>query len=83
MEEIRTNDEFLLIKLGKTGFVLNERPEIRKVHHISCEAVHAMTTMHPKYFSKNRKTAKDWLDRRFGAERDAFPSTHLSGTTRQ
>jgi hypothetical protein len=67
MKEIMTNDEMLNIQFMRKGFILNARPESRKIHSISCEAVHAMVaTAHPKYFSADRDAAKEWLDRTFG-----------------
>jgi uncharacterized Zn-finger protein len=62
-----TTDELLLIKVGKTGFVLNERPDVRRVHHASCSSVSPWID-HPKYFSEDRNAARDWLDRRFGSD---------------
>jgi len=67
MREITTTDELLLIKVGKTGFVLNERPDVRRVHHASCNSVSTWID-HPKYFSESSNAAKDWLDRRFGSD---------------
>jgi uncharacterized Zn-finger protein len=67
MRPITTTDELLLIKMGKRGFVLNERPEVRRVHHASCSSVSPWID-HPKYFSENRRAATDWLDRRFGSD---------------
>jgi len=67
MRQITTTDELLLIKINKTGFVLNERPEARRVHHASCSSVSTWLD-HPKYFSENSSAARDWLDRRFGSD---------------
>lgn len=67
MREITNNREMAAIKLEGKGFVLNERPESRKLHHVSCDAIHAMVaTAHPKYYSEDRAATKEWLDRRFG-----------------
>ena len=69
MRQIMTNDEMLLLQLDKKGFLLNERNDVRMVHHVSCEAVQAMVVReHPKYFSEDRSASKDWLDRRFGSD---------------
>lgn len=68
MDRIATNQELNLIKVEQRGFVLNERPESRKVHHASCESVSATTTQHPKYYSQDRNAAKEWLDRTFGTD---------------
>ena len=68
MRKILTNDEMALIVLSKKGWVLNWRPESRKVHHASCEALSAMVVReHPKYFSDNRADAREWLEQRFGS----------------
>jgi hypothetical protein len=67
VRQISTTDELLLIKVQKKGFVLNERPEVRRVHHASCGSVSAWID-HPKYFSENKRAATDWLDRRFGSD---------------
>jgi len=69
MRQITTSDEMLLIQLDKKGFILNERSDVKKVHHVSCEAVQAMVIReYPKYFSADRAASKDWLDRRFGSD---------------
>ena len=66
MNPVRDNTELNHIKTMKKGFLLNERPEIKKVHHVTCEAVSATTVMHPKYFSQNKAASEKWLDSRFG-----------------
>lgn len=68
MRQIQTNREMNLIKLEGKGFVFNERPEVRRVHHVTCEAVTHMGTKHPKYYSEDRARSRVWLDRRFGAD---------------
>lgn len=67
MDPIATSDELLLLKVEKRGFILNERPEIKRVHHASCGSVSTWLD-HPKYFSNDRDEARDWLDRRFGTD---------------
>lgn len=67
MRQITTTDELLLIKVQKKGFVLNERPDVNRVHHASCNSVSPWID-HPKYFSENRSKAKYWLDCRFGSD---------------
>ena len=67
MREITTTKDLLTIKVRKRGFVLNERPEVRRVHHASCDSLSTWID-HPKYFSENRPAARDWLDRRFGSD---------------
>ena len=69
MRQIIRNNEMLLIQLEGKGFILNDRLEVRRVHHASCEAVQAMVTpAYPKYFSEDRAASKDWLDRHFGTD---------------
>lgn len=68
MRQILTNDEMALILLAKKGWVLNQRPESRKVHHATCEALSAMVVKeYPKYFSDDREAARAWLDEKFGS----------------
>jgi hypothetical protein len=66
MNPIRDNEELNHIKLMKKGFVFNERPEVKRVHHVTCGSVTATTTQHPKYFSHNRNASRRWLDNKFG-----------------
>lgn len=67
MRQISSNDEMALILLAKKGWVLNRRPESKKVHHASCEAVSAMVaSAYPKFFSEDRSAARKWLDEQFG-----------------
>lgn len=66
MEQVRNNAELNLIKLEKRGFILNDRPDEKKVHHVTCESVTALTVTHPKYFSQNRAASREWLDSTYG-----------------
>lgn len=69
MDKVKTRDEMALILLEKKGFVLNERPEINRVHHATCESLSAMVaSAHPKYFSTNRGQSEDWLNKRLGSD---------------
>jgi hypothetical protein len=62
MRQVWENAELNLIKLERKGFILNDRPEARNVHHVTCEAVTVMSVKHPKLFSQDRVSAKKWLD---------------------
>ena len=67
LREILTNDQMAMIILAKKGWVLNRRPESRKVHHATCEALSAMVIKeYPKYFSEDRAAARAWLNETFG-----------------
>jgi hypothetical protein len=67
MTLVKTNEDMAYILIEREGYVLNERPEVRRVHHASCEAVAAMVASHyPKYFSLDPVASKVWLDERFG-----------------
>ena len=68
MNPVRNDEELNHINLLRKGFLLNERPEVKKVHHVTCGSVTATTTMHPKYFSQNKAASKKWLDSKFGRD---------------
>lgn len=67
MTRVETNEAMAYILIEREGYVLNERPDVRRVHHASCESVAAMVaSYHPKYFSLDPICARSWLDERFG-----------------
>jgi hypothetical protein len=64
------NKELAQIIIDGRGYVLNERPETRTVHHASCEAVGAMVaSAYPKYFSEDKASSNQWLDEKFPSGR--------------
>jgi len=67
MRQITLRDEWNLIKLEKKGFILNARPEVKRVHHVTCGSVTPTSLDHPKYFSQNKAASKKWLNDKFGA----------------
>ena len=67
MKLIRSKEELAQILLSNKGFVLNRRPESRKLHHASCDAIGIMNAReYPKYYAEDRAEARHWLDEKFG-----------------
>jgi hypothetical protein len=67
MKPIKTDAEMAHILIERQGYLLNDGPEARRVHHASCNAVAAMVASRfPRYFATDSVGAKQWLDDRFG-----------------
>ena len=68
MRQVMNNLELAQLQAAKMGFILNVRPEVRRLHRAACEAVGAMvSTAYPKIFFEEFSEARDWADRQYGA----------------
>lgn len=69
MTKVETHAEISRILEGGVGYVLNDRPGNRKLHHASCDFLQSMVPLpkgYPKFFSESPAEARVWLDTKFG-----------------
>jgi hypothetical protein len=67
MRQITDRLELAKIQKEERGFVLNVRPDAKRLHKAGCEAVGAMaTTEHRKYFAEEDTGLVTRLNEQFG-----------------
>jgi hypothetical protein len=68
MEKVGSHAELTeIIGIGR-GYIFNDRPDRKMLHHAKCESLEVMSTrQHDKLFFEHFKEAKKWLDRKYGS----------------
>lgn len=80
VRKLETALELATLHQEGRGYVFNLRPDIKRVHHVSCQAVEAMvTSAYPKYFSETAAEARVWLEAELGPEDRAWVNCGFCG----
>jgi hypothetical protein len=67
MREVYTRRELDEIKDAEHGYILNERPGVKRLHRVTCNDVAIMwINPHPKFFFSGFEEARKWADERYG-----------------
>jgi hypothetical protein len=67
MRDVQDGVDLANLQAARDGFIVNDRPDGRKLHQAGCEAVGAMhANAYRKIFFDSAKEAVDWLNSQYG-----------------
>lgn len=69
MRNVRDQLDLAQLQAAKRGFILNLRPDYKRLHWAGCDSIGGMKqNEHPKRFFETLAEAREWADKELGPQ---------------